>query len=207
MGMVALEQRIASAYVIIFGVHGEISRQAQERGVSRQRVYREHAGVVTAVAGTAWQQEKEALQRRVEELQERNAALQERLSQAIVLDKDKQKEFASVAQAVGVGLPTCRTLLEVLLGKRAPKVSTLGRWTKAAGKKAGELLAVLDEFTYDRVKQAVEVHVGGGRHRLADQLDPGAAGGPRQHRHQRRRHDGRLRGGPRPDAQQLPGQH
>src|SRR5262249_47719789 len=51
------------------------------------------------------------------------------------------------------GLPTCRTLLEVLLGKRAPKVSTLGRWTKAAGKKAGELLAVLDEFTYDRVKQ------------------------------------------------------
>src|SRR5262249_18462403 len=87
--------------------------------------------------------------------QERNAALQERLSQAIVLDKDKQKEFASVAQAVGVGLPTCRTLLEVLLGKRAPKVSTLGRWTKAAGKKAGELLAVLDEFTYDRVKQAV----------------------------------------------------
>src|SRR5215831_6298526 len=155
MGMVALEQRIASAYVIIFGVHGEISRQAQERGVSRQRVYREHAGVVTAVAGTAWQQEKEALQRRVEELQERNAALQERLSQAIVLDKDKQKEFASVAQAVGVGLPTCRTLLEVLLGKRAPKVSTLGRWTKAAGKKAGQLLAVLDEFTYDKVKQAV----------------------------------------------------
>jgi len=28
MGMVALEQRIASAYVILFGVHGEITRQA-----------------------------------------------------------------------------------------------------------------------------------------------------------------------------------
>ena len=155
MGMVALEQRIASAYLIVFGVHGAITRQAQERGVSRQRVYREHASVVTALAGTAWQQEKEALQRRVEELQERHTALEERLSQAVVLDKDKQKEFASVAQAVGVGLPTCRTLLEVLLGQRAPKVSTLGRWTKAAGKKAGELLAVLDAFTYDRVKQAV----------------------------------------------------
>ena len=56
MGMVALEQRIASAYVILFGVHGEITRQAQERGLSRQRVYREHAGMVTALAGTAWLQ-------------------------------------------------------------------------------------------------------------------------------------------------------
>jgi hypothetical protein len=155
MGMVALEQRIASAYVIVFGVHGAITRQAQERGVSRQQVYREHACVVTALAGTAWQQEKEERQRRIQELEERYAALAKRLSQAVVLDKEKQKEFASVAQAVGVSLPTCQILLEVLLGKRAPQVSTLGRWTKAAGKKAGELLAVLDAFTYDKVQQAV----------------------------------------------------
>jgi hypothetical protein len=155
MGMVALEQRIASACVIVCGVHGAITRQAQERGVSRQQVYREHACVVTALTGTAWQQEKEKWQRRVQELEEGQAALAKRLSQAVVLDKEKQKEFASVAQAVGVGLPTCQILLEVLLGKRAPKVSTLGRWTKAAGKKAGELLAVLDEFTYDQVTQAV----------------------------------------------------
>lgn len=155
MGMVALEQRIASAYVIVCGIRGDITRQAQERGVSRQRVYREHACVVTALAGTAWQQEKEKWQRRLQELEERNAALEQRLSQAVVVDKEKQQEFASVAQAVGVGLPTCQILLEVLLGKRAPKVSTLGRWTKAAGTKAGELLAVLDAFTYDQVKQAV----------------------------------------------------
>jgi len=155
MGMVAPEQRIASAYVIVFGVHGEITRHAQQRAVSRQRLYREHAAVVTALTGTAWQQEKEHLQRRVQELEEGQAALAKRLSQAVVLDKEKQKEFASVAQAVGVGLPTCQILLEVLLGKRAPTVSTLGRWTKAAGKKAGELLAVLDEFTYNQVTQAV----------------------------------------------------
>ena len=155
MGMVALEQRIASAYVIVFGIHGDITRQAQQRGVSRQRVYREHVAVVTALAGTAWQQEKAERQRRIQELEERNAALEERLSQAVVVDKEKQKEFASVAQAVGVGLPTCRILLEVLLGQRAPQVSTLGRWTQAAGQKAGELLAVLDAFTCDQVKQAV----------------------------------------------------
>jgi hypothetical protein len=155
MGMVALQQRIASAYVIVFGVHGEITRQAEERGVSRQRLYREYAAVVTALAGTAWEQEKGEWQRRLQELEERNAALEERLSQAVVLDKEKQKEFASVAQATGVGLPTCRILLEVLLGDRVPDVSTLGRWTKAAGKKARELLAVLDEFTYDKVEQVV----------------------------------------------------
>jgi hypothetical protein len=155
MGMVALEQRIASAYVIACGDHGEITQQAQERGISRQQVYREHASVVAALAGTAWQREKEERQRRIQELEEGNAALKKRLSQAVVVDKEKQKEFASVAQAVGVSLPTCQILLEVLLGKQAPKVSTLGRWTTAAGKKAGELLAVLDEFTCDKVKQAV----------------------------------------------------
>src|SRR5262249_60997424 len=141
MGMVALEQRIASAYLIVFGAHGEITRQAQERGVSRQRVYREHASLVMALAGNGWQKEKEEQQRRIQELEQGNAALQKRLSQSVVLDKEKQKEFASVAQAVGVSLPTCQILLEVLLGKRASKVTTLGRWTKAAGKRTGAWLA------------------------------------------------------------------
>jgi hypothetical protein len=155
MGMVALEERIASAYVIVFGFHGERTRQAEDRGVSRQRVYREHASVITALTGAAWQREKQESQRRIQDLTVRNAALEKRLSRAVILDQEKQKEFASVAQAVGVSLPTCQILLEVLLAQRAPKVSTLGRWTKAAGRKAGELLSVLDEFTYDKVTQAV----------------------------------------------------
>jgi hypothetical protein len=155
MGMVALEQRIASAYVIVCGVHGDITRQAQQRGVTRQRLYREHASVATALEGTTWHKQEEQWQQRNQELEHRIAALEKRLSQAVVLDKEKQKEWASVAQAVGVSLPICQILLEVLLAERAPKVATLGRWTKAAGKKAGELLAVLDEFTSDKVTQAV----------------------------------------------------
>jgi hypothetical protein len=155
MGMVALKQRIASAYVIVFGAQGARTRQALERGVSRQRLYREHAGVVTALAGTSWQRKQEDQQRRIQELEQRQAALEKHLRHAIVLDKDKQQEFASVAQAVGVSLPVCRALLEVLLGERAPKVSTLGRWTKAAGQKAGKLLAVLDAMTCGKVKQVV----------------------------------------------------
>jgi hypothetical protein len=141
MGMVAPQQRIASAHAIACGVHGDISRQAQQRGVSRQRLYRDYTVVVTALAGTAWQQEKAELQRRIGQLQERQAALENRLTRAVVLDKEKQKELASVAQALRVSLPACQALLEVLLGPRAPKVSTLGRWTKAAGKKAGECLS------------------------------------------------------------------
>ena len=155
MGMVALQQRIASAYLVVFGVQGAVTRQALERGVCRQRLYREHASVVTSLAGTAWQQKQEDQRRRIQELEQRSAALEKRLRHAVVLNKDKQQEFASVAQAVGVSLPVCRTLLEVLLGQDAPKVSTLGRWTKAAGQKAGALLAMLDTMTRDKVKQAV----------------------------------------------------
>jgi hypothetical protein len=155
MGMVACEQRIASAYVICFGGHGDVTRRAREWDVSRQRLYRDHAAAVAALTGAAWRQAKEQLQRRLRELEERCAALEKRLRQAVVLDRDKQQEFAGVAQAVGVSLPTCRALLEVLLGRRAPQVSTLGRWTKALGAKAGALLAVLDAFTSGRVGQAV----------------------------------------------------
>jgi hypothetical protein len=154
MGMVAPEQRIASAYVIAFGEHGEITQQAFDRGISRQRVYRDHAFVVAALAGTAWERERAERQRRIQELEERSVALEKRLRQAVVLDKEKQKEFATVAQAVGVSLPSCQLLLKVLLKTRAPKVATLGRWTAAAGKKAGAMLAVLDEFSCAKVKQA-----------------------------------------------------
>jgi hypothetical protein len=41
MGMVASQQRIASAYVVFHGRYGDVSRYAQQRGVCRQWVYRE----------------------------------------------------------------------------------------------------------------------------------------------------------------------
>jgi hypothetical protein len=155
MGMVAPRQGIASAYVVFFGAYGDVTRLAQERGVSRQRLYREHAGVVEVLSGSRQQAEKDELQQRLQEAEQRIAVLEERLRHAVVVDKEKQKEFAAVAQAVGVGLARTRVLLQVLLGDQVPSVATLGRWTKAAGKKSGELLSVLDEFTYGKVKQAL----------------------------------------------------
>jgi hypothetical protein len=79
----------------------------------------------------------------------------------VLLHPDKQAEFASVGQGIGVSLPQTRRLLAVLLGEETPSVATLGRWTKAAGEKAGAILAVLDEVTRPLVEVAAadEVYV------------------------------------------------
>jgi hypothetical protein len=161
MGMVAPEQRVASACVVSFGPFGAVSEHARHRGVCRQQVYREAAWAVSRVDGSAWQSEIDQLRQDNCWLRQRLREVEQRLDQAVVLDEDKQAEFAAVGQAVGVSLPEVRTLLEVLLLGKIPSVAKLGRWTKAVGQKAGPLLAVLDEFTRPKVRQAVadEIYV------------------------------------------------
>jgi hypothetical protein len=161
MGMVAPEQRIASAFVVCFGAFGEVSQHARQRGVCRQRVYREAAWVESRVDGSAWQPEIDRLRQENRLLEQRLTEVEQRLEQAVVLDENKQAEFATVGQGIGVSLPDVRTLLDVLLPGKIPSVAKLGRWTQAAGRKAGPLLAVLDEWTGPRVRQAVadEIYV------------------------------------------------
>lgn len=161
MGMVARQQRIASAFVVFFGGYGEVSRHAQERGVCRQWVYREADWVQTRLDGRTWQQEIHCLGQKVRDLEQRCSELEKRLAQAVVLDQDRQAQFACVGQAMGVSLPELRTLLEVLLPEQTPSVATLGRWTKEAGEKSAALLEILDDWTGPRVKQAVadEIYV------------------------------------------------
>src|SRR5205085_11254842 len=98
---------------------------------------------------------------RVRELEQQNAVLQQQLAQAVVLDDDKQAEFASVGQAIGVSLPECRVLMEVLTPGKSLSVPTLGRRTQAAGEKAGQLLPVLDEVARQQVRQSAadEIYV------------------------------------------------
>ena len=50
MGMVAPQQRIASAYFVIFGNYGDVTRYAEERGVCRQWVYREATALQQGLA-------------------------------------------------------------------------------------------------------------------------------------------------------------
>ena len=160
MCIVAPAPRIASAAAVLAGRYGEVSRHARRRGVCRQRVYREARWVLEHLDGRA-AQERDALRRRVRQLEEDNARLQRQLAQAVVLDRDKQAEVAAVGQARGISLPDVRALLEVVRPGGIAAVSTLGRWAQAAGRRAGPLLAVLDEFTRPRVRQAAadEVYV------------------------------------------------
>jgi hypothetical protein len=155
VSIVAPLPQIASAYLVHYGRYGDIRRAAQQRGVCRQWIYREATRVVATLQGTRQRQQREQLRQQVRALQRRLAELEQRLAQAVVLDSDKQAEFAAVGQAEGVSLPDLHTLLEVLLPGRAPSVATLGRWTQVAGARSAALLAVLDEQTQPHVAQAV----------------------------------------------------
>jgi hypothetical protein len=159
MGMVAAQQRIASAYVVFQGRYGDVSRQAARRGVCRQWLYREAAGVRQVL--TQHREERARLRAQVRQARQENARLQQRLAAAVVIDDGKQAELAAVGQARGVPLADCQALLEVLLPGRALSRATLGRRTRAAGQKAGRLLAVLDEVARARVREAAadEIYV------------------------------------------------
>lgn len=166
MGMVAPLQRIASAFFVFLGRRGDVTRQAGQRGVSRQTLYRESQQAVAAVEGEAQQAEVARLQERIAELECEGATAQaeakKRQPLTVTIDRDKQAEFATVGQAEGVSLPVLRTLLRVLLADAGPSVATLGRLTQAACRRATELLAVFDEVSRPLVRQALadEIFVG-----------------------------------------------
>ena len=95
------------------------------------------------------------LERPLAEQQARIQTLQERLERAVEITRDKQDEFASVAQSAGVSRNVARRLLQVVAGPGTiPSVPTLGRATQEAGERAGQLLKVLDEVIQPKVTQA-----------------------------------------------------
>ena len=153
--MPTIPQRIASAFAVLCGRYGDVTRMAQDREQSRQSLYREAEHVVDAVDGTAAQARIDDLQRQLAEQHAQVQALQERLKHAVEITPDKQQEFATVAQAEGVSLSVARRLLQVVAGSNTtPSVPTLGRATLEAGERAGPLLQVLDEKARPKVEQA-----------------------------------------------------
>jgi cell division protein FtsB len=159
--MVALCRRIGSAFFVAFGGYGAVRRFAQEQGISRQQVYRDAEQVSATLSGTRTRQELESLQAENAALRTEVGQLRERLAMAVVLDDEKQSEFACVGQGCGVTLPQCHTLLEVLIPGQPLSVASLGRRTQAAGEKSGPLLEVLDEYARQRVRDcaADEIYV------------------------------------------------
>ena len=153
--MPTIPQRIASAFAVLYGQYGDVSRMAQDREQSRQSLYREADDVVDALDGTATQSRIDELKRQLTEQRAENQALHERLKHAVEITSDKQDEFAAVAQAEGVSLSVARRLLQVVAGSTTtPSVPTLGRATLEAGVRAGSLLVVLDEVARPKVEQA-----------------------------------------------------
>jgi hypothetical protein len=159
MGIVAPEQRIASAFFVVHGKYGDVTRYARERGVCRQWIYREATALRNSLA-TA-QRTIAALQQQLRQADQQRAELEVRLAQAVVLDPQKQEVVACVGQARGVTLRDCHGLLQVLTPGQTLSVAELGRRTRAAGKKAGKLLAVLDDLARQRVREvaADEIYV------------------------------------------------
>jgi cell division septum initiation protein DivIVA len=150
---------LASAYVVIFGHYGEVTRHAQTRGVSRQWIYRE-----AEAFQQAWLDQQQTiadLHNQLAQAQQQLADQAQRLAVAVVLDEDKQAHLASVGQARGVSLPDCWALIDVLIPGQGLSVPTLGRRAQAAGQQAGRLLKVFDEFTAARVREAAadEIYV------------------------------------------------
>ncbi len=152
--MPTVQQRIASAFAVLCGQYGDVTKMANGRERSRQSLYREAEQVADAVDGAAAQARIDGLQRQLAGQRAEVHALRERLKHAVEITPDTQHEFATVAQAEGVSLSVARRLLRVMTGpRRSRAVATLGRATLAAGQRAGPLLAVLDEAARPAVKQ------------------------------------------------------
>jgi hypothetical protein len=161
-----IPQRIASAFAVLCGHYGDVTKMAQDREQSRQSLYREAEQVAEAVDGAAAQSRIDELQRLLAEQQAAVKALETKLKHAVEITLDRQHEFATVAQAEGVSLSVARRLLHVMTGPRRSRgVATLGRATREAGKHAGPLLEVLDEAARIKVKQgtADEIFSGASR--------------------------------------------
>src|SRR3989442_840969 len=152
--MPTISQRITSAFAVLCGPYGDVTKMAQDREQSRQSLYREAEQVANAVDGAAAQARIDELKRQLAEQRAEVQALPERRKRAVEITPDTQNEFATIAQAEGVSLSVARRLLQVVEGPGAtPSVATLGRATLEAGKGAGGLLKVLDEAARPKVEQ------------------------------------------------------
>ena len=153
---------ILNAAAVFSGPHGAVTRQAEQAGCSRQTVY-QHARKLEQRLGDepAADPTTEDRPRPVPV-----AAPEPAAEPRIHLDKDKLKELATTAFAMGLSLRQIEDLLGVLLPVDAvPDHSTLGHWVQAEATRAGAVLARLDPACAERVQTLAldEIFFGGDR--------------------------------------------
>jgi hypothetical protein len=164
--------RFTSAAVVFYGPQGAVSQYAAQRGVSRQTLYREADAVLSALNPRPHQEECARLRQQVADLRARCQQLQGRLAAAVVVDGDKQAEFAATGQACGVSLAVVQVLLALILGTSAPSRAELGRLSRAAGHGAGALLAVLDRHSGNRARQVAADEIFSGHRPILMTIEP-----------------------------------
>jgi hypothetical protein len=137
---------IGNAAVRLFGTHGAITAQARQAGCSRQTVY-DHATKVEQAVLRAQRlgPSYEALLQEVQHLRDENRQLWDWLTEALDGRKERRRQFAVTAAAMGLSLQQTLALLAILLpAKLLPSRPTLGRWVQHSARRASRLLAVLD---------------------------------------------------------------
>src|SRR5262245_39350113 len=154
MYIVAPLERLASASVVFLGRHGEVSRHARQRGLSRQRLYRLAHSALRDLDPLPQQQQLAQLRDQVAQLQQRIHSLQQAQSLCVHISADLQAHFAACAQAEGVSLPVARRLLAIFLAEHTPSVAALGRLSRCAALRAAALLEVFDEHARPLARQA-----------------------------------------------------
>jgi hypothetical protein len=148
-------ERLASASAVFLGQHGDVTRHARQRGLSRQRLYRQAECALRDLDPTQQRQQIALLEEQLRQLQARFQTLQDAQHRCVLVSADLQARFAATAQAEGVSLPVARRLLAVFLGdEKTPSVAQLGRFSRCAALRAGALLDVFDEQARPRVRQA-----------------------------------------------------
>lgn len=156
---------IINAAAVFSGEHGSVTRQAQESQCSRETVY-QHAHKVGQRLENEPADVVVELRAENQRLNEAIAGLQREAQRRVLLDKDKQRQLATTACAMGVSLRQVEDILGVLLPQdQVPDHSTLGRWVADEARRAGEILKLLDPACVDRVETLAidEIFFGGVR--------------------------------------------
>jgi hypothetical protein len=138
---------IGNAAAVLCGRHGSVTAQTQQASCSRQAAY-EHAAKVTQAVEEAHLPGPTRAQLLAENqrLRQQLAQLQQHAADAIDLSKERQKQLATKASALGLSYTQTEELLAVLLpANRVPDHATIGRWVGQAARRAALLLRVLDQ--------------------------------------------------------------
>ena len=157
---------ILNAAAVLSGQHGDVTRQAEQSGCSRETVYQHACKVEARLAAEPDAGAVAELREENRRLREEIAGLRREAEGLVCCDKVAQRRLATTAFAMGVSLRQVEDLLGVLLPvAEVPDHSTLGHWVQAEARHAGAVLKALDPACVPRVRTLAldEIFFGGVR--------------------------------------------